>query len=182
MADAFAVIFTATGKRWQHNSLLLLDWFVSQKNSWWNRNNVTYVILVARHVRDVIWRKQESASKQSYSEVTVLYLVRMCKDFSLYSAYTRKLLQKIAGSLPQCVERIPCSLLYFILEAVKITYLAAFHQLLNSLSFMSVGLVVIRGRFLAEPFWVLGFQVKKSTHFNLFQLSHIYISMNKDSW
>lgn len=47
---------------------------------------------------------------------------------------------------------------------------------------MSLGLVVIRGRFLAEPFWVLGFQVEKSAHFNLFKLSHIYISMNKDSW
>jgi len=58
----------------------------------------------------------------------------------------RKLLHTIAGSLPQSVERIPCSVLYFILEAVKITYLAAFHQLLNSLSFMSLGLVVFRGK------------------------------------
>jgi len=59
---------------------------------------------------------------------------------------------QFTGSLPQCVERIPCSVLYFILETLKITYLAAFHQLLTSLSFMSLGLVVIRGRFLAEPF------------------------------
>jgi len=76
LADALSVIFTGTGKSWQHNFVQLIDWFVCQKNNWWNRNNVTYVILVARLVRYVIWRKQESASKQSILKSPFdLYLV-----------------------------------------------------------------------------------------------------------
>jgi len=91
LADAFAVIFTGTGKRWHHNSVLLLDWFVSLKNNWCVRNNVTYVILVARLARYVIWRKQESASKQSYSEVAVCPLFgKVYKDFSFYIQHTRE--------------------------------------------------------------------------------------------